>query len=393
MNAQRWVRVLFITSMLFVLTGPVMLTVATSDALIYSLSLGAVQISTTAVGAIVASRLPTNTVGWILLALGWTLGLSNTVSAYGALGIITSHGPLPADEIAAWLGSWSFVPIVYGGVVLLLYLFPDGRFISGAWRRAGLITGVIVFWATVNDALLPGRLDDATRIQNPVAATGRLADVVTTAETITALLALPGFGLAVAALVMRFRRSRGIERQQLKWISSALLLMGITLGMTPLTAGVAGGITFFLALFALAAMPVAVGVAMLRYRLYDIDVVINRALVYGALTAILAGVYLGAVLLLGLVLNPIAGGSGLSIAASTLAVAALFRPARGRVQEIVDRRFFRQKYDAARTLDRFGAHLRDQVDLADIGADLLAVVGETVQPAHASVWLRGQEAE
>jgi hypothetical protein len=168
-------------------------------------------------------------------------------------------------------------------------------------------------------------------------------------------------------------------------------MVGLSLGLTASQHGTAGRVTFFLAMFALAAMPVAIGMAVLRYRLYDIDVVLNRALVYGALTAVLAGVYLGAVLLLGLVLNPLAGGSGLSIAASTLAVAALFRPARARVQEAVDRRFFRHKYDAVQTLDRFATHMRGQVDLANIGTDLLGVVTDTVQPSHVSLWLREAE--
>ena len=153
-----------------------------------------------------------------------------------------------------------------------------------------------------------------------------------------------------------------------------------------------GAATFFLALFGLAAMPVAIGVAMLRYRLYDLDVVINRALVYTVLTATLGGVYLGSILLLQLVLNRFTEGSSLAIAVSTLAVAAVFRPARARIQDAVDRQFFRRRYDAGRTLDRFATHMRDQVALADIGTDLLTVVGETVQPAHASLWLRDREA-
>jgi hypothetical protein len=223
-------------------------------------------------------------------------------------------------------------------------------------------------------------------------ATGWVSDVVTSTQAVVDPLALPAFLCAAAALVVRFRRSRGVERQQLKWIVSSLVLVGLGLGLTAGSFGILGEWTFFLAMFALAAMPVAVGVAMLRYRLYDIDVVINRALVYGALTVFLAAAYLAAVLLLGLVLNPLAGGSNLAITASTLAVAALFRPARARAQELVDRQFFRRRYDAGRTLDRFGTHLRDQVDLADIGTDLLTVVTDTVQPTHASLWLREREA-
>ena len=361
------------------------------QALRFALAFGAVLISTAVVGAVVASRLPHNAIGWILLAMGVGLGLSSTGTAYGALGVLTARGPLPFDEYAAWIGEWTFVPVVYGGVAALLYLFPDGYFLSRRWRWVGVASAGIVLVATAKDALAPGPLEDVDAIDNPVGATGWLADVVTTIDGIVDTLALPVFACAVASLVVRFRRSTGTERQQLKWISTALILVGIGLGMTA-GAPVFGEATFFLALFSLAAMPVATGVAMLRYRLYDIDVVLNRALVYGALTAILAGVYLGAVLVLGLVLNPLAGGSGLSIAASTLAVAALFRPARARIQETVDRRFFRSKYDAAQTLDRFGSHLRDQVDLADIGTDLLAVVGETVQPTHASLWLRTQGA-
>jgi hypothetical protein len=375
---------------LLVFTGPLGLLLSRDGAWIFALSFGMVQVSTALVGAVVASRLPQNAIGWVLLAMGVGLGLSATGTSYGALGILTSYGPLPLDDLAAWFGEWSFVPVVYGGVAALLFLFPDGHFISRPWRSVGWVSAFVVIVATVVDAFAPGRLEGVEAVNNPVAATGWFADVVLAVQPVVDTLALPVFGCAVAGLVVRFRRSTGIERQQLKWISSALILVGVGLGLTA-GAPVAGEATFFLALFALTAMPVATGVAMLRYRLYDIDVVINRTLVYAVLTATLGTVYLGSVLLLQLVLNRFTQGSSLAIAVSTLTVAALFRPARARIQEAVDRRFFRSKYDAGQTLDRFATHMRDQVDLADIGSDLLTVVAETVQPRHVSLWLRGRE--
>ena len=377
-------------ALLLVLTGPVLLWVARHDAFLYSLAFVSIQIPTSVVGAVVAARLPRNAVGWILLGLGTGMGFVNTSSAYGTLGTVSRHGPLPHDEIAAWVGSWAFVPVVFGGVMLLIYVFPDGRFLSPRWRRAAEASAVVVGLATAADALMPGNLEDATGIENPVVATGWLGDVVHVLQVVTDPLALVVFGCAAAAPVVWFRRSRGIERQQLKRICFALLLVGVSLGLTAVD--VFGELTFFLALFSLASVPVFTGIAVLRYRLYDIDVVINRALVYGSLTASLAAVYLGSVLLLQLALSSFTEGSSLAIAASTLAVAALFRPARARIQDAVDRRFFRSKYDAGRTLERFGTHLRDQVDLDDIGTDLIAVVTDTVQPSHASLWLRAQEA-
>ena len=378
-------------ALLTVLSGPGLLFVARHDALIFSVAFVAIQIPTAVVGALVASRLPHNAVGWILLGIGAGLGLVNTSSAYGTFGTVNERGPLPFDEIAAWIGSWGFVPVVFGGVLFLIYVFPDGHFLSAAWRRAAQVSAVIVACATVVDALHPGRLDDASGIENPVVATGWFADVVHAAQVVIDPAALPVFACAAAALIVRFRRSRGVERQQLKWISFALILVGVSLGLTAVN--FLGELTFFLALFALASVPVATGVAMLRYRLFDIDVVINRALVYGALTASLAAVYLGSVLLLQLALQPLTEGSSLAIAVSTLMVAALFRPARARIQDVVDRRFFRSKYDAGCTLAQFGSHLRDQVDLDDIGDDLIAVVTDTVQPSHASLWLRTQEVQ
>jgi hypothetical protein len=195
----------------------------------------------------------------------------------------------------------------------------------------------------------------------------------------------------VAALVVRFRRATGIEHLQLKQLVFAAALALPSMG---LAAFLYYDHVFVQILIAAAAPlpPLAAGLAILRYRLYDIDLVINRTVVYGALSAILAAVYFGAVLLLQVVLSPFTEGSSLAVAVSTLAVAALFRPVRARIQDVVDRRFFRSKYDAARTLYRFGTQLRDQVDLDDIGTDLLTVVGETVQPTHASLWLRSKGA-
>jgi hypothetical protein len=392
MTARRLTWGIFAVSVILVATGPGLLFFGRENGRIFGLAFGATQLSMAVVGAVVASRLPRHPIGWLLLVMGFALGLSATASAYGAVGILSTHGPLPFDHFAAWLGEWTFVPAVYGGVVLLLYLFPDGHFISPRWRRIAYLTAVLVGVATTVDAMLPGPLEDISSIDNPMGATGRLADIVETSQSIVDPLALPAFICAAAALVVRFRRSRGVERQQLKWIVSALVLVGVGLGLTAGTHGLFGEWTFFLAMFSLAAVPVSVGFAMLRYRLYDIDVVINRALVYGILTAILAGIYLGSVLLLGVALKSLTGGSGLAVATSTLAVAALFRPARARIQGVVDRRFFRRKYDAAQTLGRFATHVRGQVDLADIGTDLLAVVHETVQPSHVSLWLRASGA-
>jgi hypothetical protein len=387
MTARRLAGSLFGVSLVFVVTGPGLLLVGRDNGLIFAISFGGVQVATAVVGAVVALRLPRHPIGWLLLAMGFALGLSATASAYGALGVLGSHGRLPFDHLAVWFGEWTFVPVVYGGVVLLLYLFPDGHFVSVRWRRAAFVTAVLVTVATAVDALLPGPMEDVSTVDNPVGATGWLGDVVTTTQSIVDPAALPAFLCAAAALVVRFRRSSGVERQQLKWIVSALVAVGLGLGLAAGTHGFLGKWTFLFGMFSLAAMPVAVGIAMLRYRLYDIDVVINRALVYGSLTATLAVVYVGSVLLLQRALSDLTQGSGLAVAGSTLAVAALFRPVRGRVQSVVDRRFFRSKYDAARTLQAFGARLRDEVDLDALSADLRAVVQETMRPAHVSVWL------
>ena len=235
---------------------------------------------------------------------------------------------------------------------------------------------------------IPGQGFSTDNAENPLPIDSPIIDLLFNASMILLLLGLAG---AIVALVIRFRRSVGLERLQLKQLVLAASFI-LPVGALAVIFWYDSYLVRVLLGASLLALPVAAGLAILRYRLYDIDVVINRTLVYGALTATLAAVYLGSVLVLQLALSTFTEGSGLAVAASTLAVAALFRPARARIQAIVDRRFFRSKYDAAQTLDRFGTHLRDQVDLADIGTDLLAVVGETVQPSHASLWLRDAEA-
>jgi hypothetical protein len=205
-----------------------------------------------------------------------------------------------------------------------------------------------------------------------------------------------GFGLlafatiaSIASLALRFRRSRGVERQQIRWVWAAGTLLVLSFVLSGLLQGPLGGDQADSILFiGLLGLPAAVAVAVLRYRLYDIAVVVNRTLVYGSLTATLAGVYLASVLLLQLVLDPVTAGSSLAVAVSTLAVAGLFGPARRRIQAIVDRRFYRRKYDATRTLDAFNARLREELDLDSLSSELRAVLEETMQPTHVSLWLR-----
>jgi hypothetical protein len=256
----------------------------------------------------------------------------------------------------------------------------------------------------VGGMFAPGEIeaDEWPGVENPLAIGGTAGEAMRAADVLGSILFLPIVVAAGVSVVWRLRRARGTERQQLKWFAYAAGLLGVALlvaGAVALAAEagakergwlfVVGATGWFAALFVIVVgFPVAIALAVFRYRLYEIDVVINRTLVYGALTALLAGTYLGLVLLFQLVLGPVTQGNGLAVAVSTLAVAALFRPARRRIQDLVDRRFYRRKYDAERALNAFAARLREEVELETLAADLAGVVRETVEPAHVSLWLR-----
>jgi hypothetical protein len=352
------------------------------------------------VGALVAARQPANAIGWILLATGIAL----TVGSLADANLLSRTAP--ARGLSAWLSGWVWYVWLTLAGIFLPQLFPTGRPLSRRWRPV-LWLGIVALVLSVTAAAFdPGRLevDSPVPVVNPLGIGGPVGDALPVVARLGDVLAAFAFVLAAASLVVRFRRSRGTERQQLKWFAyvGMLAATGLSLAMAEVLFGgqpgddveggwleIVGAVGWFAALAAIVlGIPIATGMAILRHRLYDIDVVINRTLVYGALTATLAGAYLGSVLLLQLTLSPLTEDSGLAIAGSTLAVAALFRPARARIQELVDRRFYRSKYDAAHTIERFGAHLRDEVELDALSAELRTVVAETMQPAHVSLWLR-----
>ena len=352
----------------------------------------AVQLGCATAGAIISSRLPANAVGWIFLAMGVLLGLLFAAGAYADLTIDMGYGSLPGGWIAAWIGSWIFIPTAFGLPMFLLLLFPDGHFISRGWRSAGWVLGVTVTFAVASKALVPGRIPPG--LDNPLAPSGVAGEAFWVLDSVTDALALPAFALAVAGLAVRLRRSRGVERQQLKWFTYCAALVGAGFGAGVFVSGPVGSLAFLVGLLALAGLPVAAGIAILRYRLYDIDVIVNRTLVYGSLTATLVAGYVGTVLVLQRALIFFTGQeSTLAVVASTLVIAALFNPLRRRIQALVDRRFYRSKYDAAKTLEVFSGRLRDETDLKQLNAELLSVVSATVQPEHVSLWLRPADRE
>ena len=357
----------------------------------YAVLTGLVFSTFAVVGAIVAARRPRNAVGWLVAvaALLWTLAvLSNGVYWHMAFG--RPDAPAAADFVA-WFGTWAFLPAFVLLLGLVPLLFPTGAPPGRRWRAVGWTAAVAGGVATVSTALAPGPLEaaDYPWVDNPFGieglGLGTLADLSFVPAGVAALAAL-------VSLVVRYRRARGIERLQLRWVAAAAcVLVLFAVGGSLATPWLGEGVGWVAMLFGLLAVAASLAGALLRYRLYDIDIVINRTLVYGALTATLALTYLGSVLLLQLALSGITEESGLAVAASTLAVAALFRPARARIQRGVDRRFYRRKYDAARTLERFGAHLRDEVDIDALGGELRAVVAQSMQPASISLWLRVPE--
>ena len=336
------------------------------------------------VGAIIASRRPGNAIGWLFCAIGLCGGAEVFTVEYGVHALVTNPGALPAGVIATWIGTWVWLPSVTLTLTFLLLLFPHGRLLSPHWRPVAWLAAGLTVVAVVFFALAPwDLLDPGVPARNPFGIEG-LRDLGVAVATPVFVIGIPTVLLSLTSLVLRFRRSRGEERQQLKWfVYAGVLSVGAVL--------LPSAASSFLQLLVLPLLPVAAGIAILRYRLYDIDIVINRTLVYGALTASLAAVYFGGVTATQVIFRALTGQQEqpqIAIVISTLVIAALFMPLRRRIQGFIDRRFYRRKYDARKTLEAFSAKLRDETDLDALNAALVGVVRETMQPAHVSLWLR-----
>jgi hypothetical protein len=349
-------------------------------------------------GALIASRRPENPIGWVFCAMGLALVAAVFFGNYAQYSLVVEPGALPWAATAAWVGNWIWL-IALGPLGYFLLLFPDGRPLTPRWRIvAWLLAAALAGWF-VSQALVPGPLLNAgyESVDNPYGIEA-LGGILRLAGTVSSVLLLGAVLASVFAIVLRFLRSEGDERRQIKWVAYAgavvalFLMVQLTVEATLPETGLLVEVLNLGFVVSLTGVPIAAGVAILKYRLYEIDTIINRTLVYGVLTALLALVYVGSVVLLQALFRTLTGGdSQLAVVASTLVIAALFNPLRRRIQTLVDRRFYRSKYDAARILAAFNAKLRDETDLDRLGDELVSAVRETVQPAHVSLWLRDTE--
>jgi hypothetical protein len=346
----------------------------------------------------VGSRRPENPIGWLFCAIGVFAAIVLLSSEYAAYALLAQPDSLPGALAMAWIRAWVWVPYV-GLFVLLFLVFPEGWPRSRAlWWFTSLVLFVIAY-GTVLAAFSPGPIDAiGGAVENPLGmeALGGVGtnSAVGPVESVLYVLGI----VAAASLFGRMRQARGVERQQLKWFTYATVVLvgGAVLDFTVSEAtGLQwlGEIGFVLTMVGLAGLPMAIGIAVLRYRLYNIDRIINRTFVYGALTATLLAIYVADIVLLQRLFVLITGErSTLAVVASTLMIAALFTPLRKRIQSFIDRRFYRRKYDARKTLEAFSAQLRNETDLDALSDDLLGVVRETMQPAHVSLWLKPETA-
>lgn len=351
------------------------------------LVLALTAIAFASVGLVLVWRQATNAIAWIYGAIGVLAAAELVGSQYAIYGSLTAPGSLPRPELGAWVYEGVSIVVAMVSATFVLLLFPDGRLPSRAWRPVTWLAAITIAVMWSISALIRGPMLLAVYVDNPFG----MLDATT-----LPFVAAPGVGLLIgtiglsaASLAARYRHATRDTRQQIKWIAYAASLHGLALAFYVSLFLQTGFGTEIVALIA-ATIPVATAIAVLRYRLYDIDVLINRTLVFGATSAAIAAAFFLGIVTVQLVLRPLTAGSELSVAASTLLSLALFQPIRRRVQDAVDRRFDRARYDAARTIDAFAGRLQDEVDLDALRAALLAVVGETMSPAQASLWLRAR---
>jgi hypothetical protein len=366
----------------------------------YWLEPTAIAIGFSVIGAILVPRLPHHPIGWLCCAIGFLGAVEHLSGEYAVYALLAQPGPpLAGGQAALWLSLWPWI-LMIGLIVFLLLLFPTGRLPSRRWRWFAWLSAAVTLIAATLTAISPDAVlytfgpSDIRLIYfpNPLGVE-ELPNLNQPVQALVLILAL----VAVASLiVVRLRRARGVERQQIKWLiyAGAIGFGGMILRtyFSPLIGEPWGQwVGYLVVAVGVMGSPVAIGVAILRYRLYEIDLIINRTLVYGLLTAILVLFYFGSVTALQYLFSLLTGqGNTLAIVASTLAIAALFNPLRRRFQGFIDRRFYRRKYDARKTLEVFGSRLRDETDLEKLCEDLGEVVDETMQPAHISVILRSE---
>ena len=344
------------------------------------------------IGWLIASRRRENRIGWMLLTIGLFYALTQFSATYAAFGLVADPGSLPLADVMSWLVILTWIPAFMLFILLLLF-FPDGHLPSRRWQPIVWIAGVALVVMIVPDAIAfwpyRGPLLLATDVSTP--ASDPAPAIAGLLLGIGLVLALVVAAAGAGALVIRFRRSVETEHQQIKWFASAAIVEVAAIFVTTWVV-LAPPFDGLVAIFVAPLIPIAIGVAILRHRLYDIDRIISRTVSYGAVTGILALVFVGTILVSQTVLSSFFRGNSVAVAASTLVVAALFQPLRRRVQRVVDRRFNRSRYDAERTVAAFGARLRDEVDLANLNAEVRQVVAATVAPVTVGVWIRQPDA-
>jgi hypothetical protein len=358
-----------------------------------------IAIGYSVIGAIIASRLPAHPIGWICCAIGFTGAVEHFSGEYAVYALLARPEALAGGKAMVWIQNWFWI-LIFGLIVFLLLLFPNGRLPSNRWRAFAWLSAAVTLIGAILAAISPdvgldvlGSTDNRHNyisLPNPLGIEG-LPNLFRPVQTLVLALG----PVAAASVVVGRRKARGVERQQIKWLlyAGAIFFVGIFLKNTifSLLGGVPWGMWVGNLLVVVGGLggPIAIGIAILRYRLYEIDLIINRTLVYGSLTAMLVALYFVGIIVMQRIFVLLTGQqSTLAVVASTLLIAALFTPLRRRIQSFIDRRFYRRKYDARKTLETFSAQLRNETDLEALSNDLVGVVRETMQPAHVSLWLR-----